>query len=436
VMEALTLAGLRTALFLAPPTHELLRERFAGLRALGLAGVSRSWSPAQMDAQLPGIFEQLRAYGAPLTHYKVCSTFDSAPEVGSIGRAAEIGAARFGTRPMPLLVGAPALRRYTLFGNLFATAGAQTYRLDRHPTMAHHPVTPMRESDLRAHLAHQTTMSVALFDILQLSRAPGEVDRRYAELLDSAPDVVLFDVLDESHLATIGRLIWGQRGDAPSFAVGSSGVEYALVAHWRASGMIAPPPPVAPAGPASQIIVVSGSCSPETERQIGWAAERGFGVVALDSAQLIDPAEAAGEVANAISHALSWLARGQSVVLHTSLGPRDPRIAATGARLAAMGAPREQMAERIGTRLGQILAALLRQTAVRRAVVAGGDTSGYVTRQIGIYALEMVTPIAPGSPLCRAYANDPAIDGLQIALKGGQVGGPNYFECIQRGEAL
>ncbi|HAX43461.1 MAG TPA: type III effector, partial [Solibacterales bacterium] len=56
--------------------------------------VSRTFTPAEMDAHLPAIFEALAALGAPLIHYKVCSTFDSSPTTGSIGRAIEIGGAR------------------------------------------------------------------------------------------------------------------------------------------------------------------------------------------------------------------------------------------------------------------------------------------------------------------------------------------------------
>ena len=65
---------------------------------------------------------------------------------------------------------------------------------------------------------------------------------------------------------------------------------------------------------------------------------------------------------------------------------------------------------------------LLKQTGLRRAVVAGGDTSGYAMRQLGISTLEVRAPIAPGAPLCRAYSQAERVDGLEIALKGGQLG--------------
>ena len=89
-LEALELGGIPTVLFLESPTQEQL-ARFPEVRAVGMAGISRTMTPDEMDAALPGAFESLKNFGAPLTHYKVCSTFDSSPEIGSIGRATEIG---------------------------------------------------------------------------------------------------------------------------------------------------------------------------------------------------------------------------------------------------------------------------------------------------------------------------------------------------------
>ncbi len=50
-------------------------------------------------------------------------------------------------------------------------------------------------------------------------------------------------------------------------------------------------------------------------------------------------------------------------------------------------------------------------------------------------ALTLAMPLAPGSPLCRGHAPGRALDGLEIALKGGQVGGPAYFSRVRGGGA-
>ena len=71
VMEALATAGVRTVLFLKPPTPKELAA-FPGLRAFGVAGSSRTMSPREMDRSLPTIFRALHRSGAAIVHYKVC----------------------------------------------------------------------------------------------------------------------------------------------------------------------------------------------------------------------------------------------------------------------------------------------------------------------------------------------------------------------------
>jgi uncharacterized protein YgbK (DUF1537 family) len=70
---------------------------------------------------------------------------------------------------------------------------------------------------------------------------------------------------------------------------------------------------------------------------------------------------------------------------------------------------------------------------VARVCVTGGDTCGQVSRELGIYALRMVIPVAPGAPLCRASAREDRFHGLQVSLKGGQNGADDYFGRILQG---
>jgi len=436
-MEALAFAGIRTALFLAPPEPRHLQGRFAGLQALGIAGSSRSMNPAQMEAELRPKFELLKQFAPPLVHYKVCSTFDSSPQVGSIGRAMEIGQAIFASSFVPLVVGAPVLRRYVAFGNLFATVGDDTFRIDRHPTMSRHPVTPMNESDLRRHLAQQSDRAVALFDLLHLAGADAEIDARFAELLAQQPEIVLFDTLDDEHLAQIGRLLWplAQQGAEPMFVAGSSGVEYALIAHWRRQGLLGAASPSPSAQPVDQIVVVSGSGAPVTAEQIEWARHNGFAAIRMESAALIDPAQAEAAREQAIRDALDALAQGQSVTLFSAQGPDDPTIAATRRRADELGLMGNSAGQRLAEEQGKVLQTILHKTGLRRACIAGGDTCSYAAPQLGIYALEAMTPLAPGGPLCRASSEQAAMDGIEIVLKGGQVGKADYFGKIRAGRA-
>ncbi len=411
-LETLAGAGLRAALFVSPPTADDL-ARHPGLQAMGVAGMTRSLSPDAMEEELRPAFTALKGIGAPHVHYKVCSTFDSSPRVGSIGRAIDVGASIFEKQFVPLVVAAPALGRYCLFGNLFARMGIGSsgaiYRLDRHPSMSRHPVTPADESDLRVHLAKQTFRSIALMDVLAVARPPAQAREALNNILQGKSDIVLFDGLTSEHLRCIGELLDAYASaEAPLFSVGSSGLNSALVAHWTATGRVTPPGEFVSPGPASQMLVLSGSCSPVTHKQMEYAIKRGFVSLKLD---MNEPA--AERTAHALVDALK---SGRHVILHTG--------EAAGATISG---------NILGTALGQIARRALKTVRVPRLLIAGGDTSSYAARALGIQCVEMISRLAPGAPLCKAYAPDSPADQMQVNFKGGQVGAEQYFVQVANG---
>ncbi len=179
--------------------------------------------------------------------------------------------------------------------------------------------------------------------------------------------------------------------------------------------------------------MVSGSCAPGTAAQIDWALDRGFEGIRLDTVRLADAASSEGEMNRAVAESLARLAEGRSVALYSAKGPEDPAIERTRARIAESGGDPERIGHLLGTRQGLILRAILERSEVRRVCVAGGDTCGYAAKQLGIFALRTIIPVAPGAPLCRAYSRNARFDGLEISLKGGQNGADDYFGRILQG---
>lgn len=421
-MEALTFAGLPTILFLEPPTPERLAAAGA-FRGIGIAGTARAKDPAWMEQNLPAVFDMLAGIGAPIAHYKVCSTFDSAPHIGSIGCAIDLAVPRLGGTWHPLLVGSPAMGRYQMFGHLFAAVNGVGHRLDRHPTMSRHPVTPMDESDLCRHLARQTTRSIGLIDFVTM--ANGGADEALARAQAAGTEIVSLDVLDQASLIEAGRLIWQHRG-ARLFAAGSQGVEQALVAYWRSAGLIPDGRPDLRLAGVERIACVSGSCSPVTAGQIAHAAANGFQIVRINAARAVDAVDWACEIGRAVERGLAALAGGRDALLVTASGPDDPAIGALNAAIEASGATASAVNDRIGAGLGRALNSIMATARLPRAVVAGGDTSGHALQAMGIYALTAIAPLAEGAPLCRA-SSDRTRTPIEIALKGGQVGGVDLF---------
>ena len=390
VMEALAAHGIKTVLFTRVPTPKEFAP-FSDFDAVGLAGTSRSRSPDWMDAHLPEAFTWLKSLDARFCHYKVCSTFDSSPRIGSIGRAIDIGQRVFDEDRTTLIVGVPQLQRYTFAGHLFATYQGRIHRIDRHPVMSVHPVTPMHESDVLRHLALQT---------------------------DAACD--LLDVYDAPSQRAAGEALLALSPSTYSFVVGSSGVEYALL---RALDRQASQR-FDPVAPVDRLAVVSGSVSPTTARQIAYAVAHGFTPVPVDPVALAE-----GRVVETREEAFRILESGGSPLIHSAAGPETDR----GEALSRIEGGRQALSEQ----LGRLARMLVERAGLRRLVIAGGDTSSHALGQLDIHALTMRFPLldTPGSPLCRAASRSEALDGLEIAMKGGQIGRDDYFVRLRDGIA-
>ncbi len=430
VMEVLTFAGLPTMLFLDVPTQQQL-NRFADLRCVGVASTARTQSPAWMDDNLPKVFDGLAALNPAIVHYKVCSTLDSSPTTGSIGRATEIGCQRFGSDVVPVMIAAPQMQRYQCFGHLFAGVGDEVIRLDRHPVMSRHPVTPMTESDVALHISRQSDRIDGLY--LPLTALEGGTATLPSHAVK--PGRIDLITLDSTNLGceiAAGGLIWQGRQTAP-FVVGSQGIEFALVEHWIDAGLLDRAPAPQGIGPSKGMVTVSGSVSPTTAQQIAWATENGFAGLNFDATSVCQGTDAIeAEMAAVTQRALDALEQGLDPLIYTAAGPDDPAVDQLNQAVATSGADIGAVNQEIGETLGRVLKRIIEASGLRRAVVSGGDTSGFATRQLEVFALSALAPTIPGASIFRVHS-DGAMDGLELALKGGQMGSPDYFGWVRNG---
>jgi uncharacterized protein YgbK (DUF1537 family) len=420
-LAVLTQAGLRSMLFLGVPdaARRAAAARALGgeLEAVGIAGASRSMTPVQMAAELAPVGAFFAGLRVPLVHYKVCSTFDSAPQTGSIGAALRSLQPYLPNPLVAIVAGQPSLGRYCAFSHLFAAAGRDgtVERNDRHPTMRNHPVTPMAESDLRRHLALQGLDPVAAVHY-PMYREPVPVQEAALQAMRAARcAAVLLDVADEAHLEPVGRLLWREATRQPLLAVGPSSVAQALVAHWQAEGRGADhaTPATAPlASATAPVLVFAGSLSPVTARQV--EASHAFRRIPLDAADLLDAGaaeQAAARIAQALAaghHVLACTAPLEGMRADTS---RAGELAAAGARFV------RRLLESQG-RIGRPL---------RRVGIAGGDTSSLAVQALGLWGLSFRGTLGPGVAISRTHSDDPAFDGIELMLKGGQMGAPDVF---------
>ena len=406
-------AGASAALFLQPPTGDDL-ECHRGLDVIGVAGLARTPPPEQAHPEVSASLARLRELGAPLVQYKVCSTFDSSPQIGNIGAALRLGAQLFDQDIVPVVGGTPHLGRYCVFGNLFAATGTDQgiTRLDRHPSASTHPTTPMTEAELARLFATQAQVTTEPVDVHMLGAldAPDRIRKR---LIAGEHDVLLLDALTESHTATVGEALWSYATERPPlFAVGAAGLTRGVTQAWQRHGTREPmalPPPAA----TSQLLVLAGSMSPITARQLDHAEHRGFHRLGF---RIDEPDASDHDVDDLIDRLRTLLRAGQSVIA----APRaDPK---TGNQ------PTPQSARALTTRGLSRIARALRETRVR-TVVCGGDTSSVVARALEVRTIAAIGDIAPAVPLCRV--NRDHHPPLEMVFKGGQVGGERFLERLR-----
>lgn len=427
-------AGLRTMLLFAPPDAARL-SMLGRLDAVGVAGAARTMPPQLQQQELARVGAAFAALGVRVMHYKVCSTFDSAPQTGSIGVA--IRTLRdYCANPLVAVVGGqPNLHRYCVFGELFAAAGADDhrqsiYRIDRHPTMSRHPVTPMNEADLRVHLQRQGLENVQSIDWRSYADDDAALQTELDRRLQSKPDAVLFDVLDDSHLRAIGRLIAGHaRAQAPLLAVGASSVAQAYASALNEAGErrevnVAPLSLARARGP---VFVLAGSLSPLTEVQI--AAAQSYLRVELDPLQMTGEG-AADYLATRVTAIVGPLRDGRNVLAFTT----RRAVHAADTANAAEGEARRALPQLAQT-CASLLRAVLSKVRLQRIGIAGGDTSSFAVRALDAWGLSYLAPLSAGVTVCRLHADRSELDGMEVVLKGGQMGDADLFEQLLNGNA-
>ncbi|PSC03216.1 hypothetical protein SLNSH_19930 [Alsobacter soli] len=402
--------GVRALLFPQAPSPARLAA--AGpLDAVGVAGAARGMTPEDMAAELAPVGAFFAASSARVLHYKCCSTFDSAPHVGSIGAAVRLLKPHAPNPLVSVVGGQPSLGRYCLFGNLFAAAGAggAVHRIDRHPTMARHPVTPMGEADLGLHLAAQGLADLGRVSYPAYAAGADRLGQTLDRLAAQHPAGVLLDVSRQEELLPIGAALWAAAQRAPLLAVGASSVAQALAAAWGADP-VAEGPTVRPAeGP---VFVLAGSLSPVTRRQV--EAATAYVRRAVSPERLVADE---GYRAALLADIAALLGHGRHVLAITDRPDEGPAVPPAA----------------VATATARLLADVLARVPLRRVGVCGGDTSSHAAQALAPWALGHAADLSPGVALCLARFDDPARDGLELMLKGGQMGPENVLDLLVEG---
>lgn len=378
-LATLRRAGLRARLYLAVPSC----EEVADLDAFGIATAARSMDQQALATEMQHISQQLLAHQPDILHLKVCSTFDSSPSTGNIATAVAALSAQLKPATTLILGGQPSLGRYCVFGNLFAkSADGQIYRIDRHPVMQQHPVTPMQEADLRRHFSDMGLANVHLMD-----RNTLHTDAEISNM------PVLCDALDTNDLNRIGERF--RHAPEPQLWIGASSVVEALYPNRQAIE-----PPSSLPGP---LLIFAGSRSSVTAAQV--AATSNMAKVTIPPRQLANQSQAEYE------QILGHLSEGQATL---AVLDDDTTHGLTALEIAQYSAT--------------LIASLVRSHSIGTLLIAGGDTSSLAIHHLHPQSIDYLGSLEAGVPVCTAnFADD---HQLPVIMKGGQMGSVTLFDKV------
>ncbi|WP_421724998.1 3-oxo-tetronate kinase [Bauldia sp.] len=340
----------------------------------------------------------LRAESAEQIVFKYCSTFDSTAE-GNIGPVADALLKALGSDFAFVCPAFPENGRTIYNGYLFVGD-----RLLSESSMKDHPLNPMHDSSLLRLMAAQARRGVGLIPYTAVREGPSAISTAVDRLRDNDVAYGVVDAITDADMWAIGRA-----ADGHALVTGGSAVAMALPENLRGRGRLPLAAPPRLPEVRGRALVLAGSCSEATRRQIVAAAET------WPNRKLDVDALAAGA---GVGDVVAWAAATPPdvpVLIYSSADPEA--LAAVQDRLGAGNAGRL-----IEQAFGKIARKAV-DAGFRRLIVAGGETSGSVVSALGVQALRIGPEIDPGVPWTEVIGAPP----LALALKSGNFGSDDFF---------
>ncbi|EHV4826624.1 D-threonate kinase [Salmonella enterica] len=311
---------------------------------------------------------------APLVYKKIDSTFR-----GNIG--AEVTAAmRASQRKLAVIAAAiPAAGRTTREGKCLVN-GVPLLETE----FASDPKTPIVSSRIAEIVALQSEIPV--YEVFLQDVRHGGLSALLTAYAAEGEGIIVVDAVEERDLTLIAQAACEQ--PSMPLLVGAAGLANALPVELFMQDRQRLP-----------VLVVAGSMSEATRRQVDNALCRGRAeVVDIDAARMVsDSAEQ--EIASVVEQACALLSQHRHTILRTS---------------------RQQLGERLSQRLGVVTLNIIEQARIGGLFLTGGDIATAVAGALGAEGYRIQSEVAPCIP-CGTFVNS-EIDDLPVITKAGGFG--------------
>lgn len=366
-----------------------------GVQGIVIALKSRTQERDQAVEDSLRAADFLKRRGVKQIYFKYCSTFDSTPE-GNIGPVSDALMERLKAPYTLLCPSLPANGRTVEGGRLFVYG----VPLDK-SHMKNHPLTPMWDSRIGELMRPQSHYPCWNVSQEELAEAAGT---------SRGPCYLIPDYRKDEDGARIAEYF----GDLPLLTGGSGLLEH-LARRWtrqlQADGNITE------SGTKGRAILLAGSCSKATLGQIEEYLRQGLPGIKLSPEKLLKEDGTLEQVWKFVESQ-----EKKPVLVYSSDRPEEIKKSQLLGR------------ERVAAALEQAQAALAVravEAGYRRVIVAGGETSGAVTKALGFSSYEIGDSVAPGVPVMIPTERP----DIRLVLKSGNFGQPDFFlRALERTE--
>lgn len=376
-----------------------------GVEAIVISGKTRSCDPKLAVAESIKALNWLKSQGCERFYFKYCSTFDSTSK-GNIGPVTD---ALMHELDVDFTIISPALPvngRTVYKGYLFVND-----ELLSESGMRNHPITPMTDSSLVRLMEMQAQGKCAVIDVNILKKDCQEI-LDYADKLKAAGfSYAAVDAIDEDNLIKQGKAFCNYK-----LVTGGSGLAIGLAQALREAKEVSHA--MEQGRPQGKYAVcLSGSCSVMTNRQVA-AYKTKAAALEADVAGILEGKEEECLKA-AVNFVLSHKDDDLAPLIYATADP--DKLHAIQKRFGI-----EQSSHAVEQFFAKV-ASELKKEGFERFIVAGGETSGIVTKSLGVKGFYIGPSVAPGVPWVRSV-NSP----ISLVLKSGNFGNEDFFAIAQK----
>ncbi len=275
------------------------------------------------------------------------------------------------------------------------------------------PVHPMTESNLVSILQKQTSRSVTFID-LSTVRKGASVLKSAIEKAREAFNYCIIDSENQADLTIVAEAIHDYR-----VLCGSSAIAEELPKFLNVTPIDSPLTDLS-INNEHGVLVVSGSLTPQTRAQTARLISSEVPYMILDSRKVFITDERNEEIKRISKKAQDFLRQGKDVLIMAD--NREEVVLQTKEIGKQRGIESLSISKMVSATLADITEDIVNKTGLERLVIAGGDTSGTVSRKLGIKGNYVLKEIEIGLPSGLALGRH-----MLIVLKSGSFGKPDFL---------